>query len=42
MVGELIYGDSTWGTERTISDVILDPGNWSLDNFGEVISCNYI
>ena len=35
--GTYLWGDSTWGTERTISDVILDPGNWSLDNFGEVL-----
>ena len=31
------WSTSTWGTERTTSDVILDPGNWSLDNFGEVL-----
>ena len=28
---------STWGTERTISNVTLDPGSWSLDNFGQVL-----
>jgi hypothetical protein len=28
---------STWGTERTTSNVILDPGIWSLDNFGEIL-----
>jgi len=28
---------STWGTERTTSNVILDPGLWSLDNFGEIL-----
>jgi hypothetical protein len=32
-----LWGDSTWGTERGTSNVILDPGNWSLDNFGEVL-----
>ena len=32
-----LWGDSTWGTARTVSNVILDPGNWSLDNFGEVL-----
>jgi len=32
-----LWGDSTWGTERGTSDVTLDPGNWSLDNFGEVL-----
>ena len=31
------WGDSTWGTERDTSNVILDPGLWSLDNFGEVL-----
>jgi hypothetical protein len=35
--GTYLWGDSTWGTERTISDVVLDPGIWSLDNFGEVL-----
>tara|TARA_Y100001938_G_scaffold91247_1_gene125212 strand:- start:2763 stop:4682 length:1920 start_codon:yes stop_codon:yes gene_type:complete len=32
-----LWGDSTWGTARTTSDVVLDPANWSLDNFGEVL-----
>ena len=32
-----LWGDGTWGTERGTSNVILDPGNWSLDNFGEVL-----
>tara|TARA_R100001510_G_scaffold57605_1_gene66392 strand:- start:311 stop:2221 length:1911 start_codon:yes stop_codon:yes gene_type:complete len=32
-----LWGDSTWGTERSTSNVTLDPGNWSLDNFGEVL-----
>jgi len=31
------WSASTWGTERTVSNVTLDPGNWSLDNFGEVL-----
>ena len=35
--GTYLWGDSTWGTARTVSNVILDPGNWSLDNFGEVL-----
>jgi hypothetical protein len=35
--GTYLWGDSTWGTARTISDVTLDPGNWSLDNFGEIL-----
>jgi hypothetical protein len=35
--GTYLWGDSTWGTERTVSDVVLDPGNWSLDNFGQIL-----
>ena len=35
--GTYLWGDSTWGTARTVSNVTLDPGNWSLDNFGEVL-----
>ena len=35
--GTYLWGDSTWGTERATSNVVLDPGNWSLDNFGEVL-----
>jgi hypothetical protein len=35
--GTYLWGDSTWGTARTVSDVILDPGIWSLDNFGEIL-----
>ena len=31
------WSTSTWGTERSTSSVVLDPGNWSLDNFGEVL-----
>jgi hypothetical protein len=31
------WNTSTWGTERTTSSVILDPGNWSLDNYGQVL-----
>jgi len=26
-----------WGEESSTSNVILDPGNWSLDNFGEIL-----
>ncbi len=37
MVGVLLWGSSTWGTESATSNVVLDPGNWSLDNFGEVL-----
>ena len=35
--GTLTWGAETWGTERSTSSVVLDPGNWSLDNFGEVL-----
>jgi hypothetical protein len=31
------WGSDTWGTESATSDVILDPGLWSLDNFGEIL-----
>ena len=33
--GTSTWGASTWGTARTSSQIILDPGSWSLDNFGE-------
>jgi hypothetical protein len=29
------WGSDTWGTGSTSSSVILDPGSWSLDNFGQ-------
>jgi hypothetical protein len=35
--GTYLFGDSTWGTARTVSDVTLEPGNWSLDNFGQIL-----
>tara|TARA_E500000331_G_scaffold236656_2_gene226970 strand:- start:5260 stop:7224 length:1965 start_codon:yes stop_codon:yes gene_type:complete len=35
--GTYLWGNSTWGTERPTSNVTLAPGNWSLDNFGEVL-----
>jgi hypothetical protein len=35
--GTYLFGDSTWGTARTVSDVVLDPGIWSLDNFGQIL-----
>jgi len=31
------WNTSTWGTERDTSSVTLDPGNWSLDNYGQVL-----
>ena len=35
--GTYQFGKEAWGTARTVSNVILDPGNWSLDNFGEIL-----
>ena len=35
--GTGLYGASTWGTPRTTSQAVLDPGTWSLDNFGELL-----
>jgi hypothetical protein len=29
------WGASTWGTARTTANATLDPGSWSLDNFGQ-------
>src|SRR6056300_1938424 len=29
------WGSSTWGTPRTSANATLDPGLWSLDNFGQ-------
>jgi len=31
------WNTSTWGTASATSDVTLDPGLWSLDNFGQVL-----
>ena len=33
--GTFTWGSSTWGTARSTAGVTLEPGNWSLDNFGE-------
>jgi len=35
--GTYLWGEEAWGTERSTSNVILDPGFWSLDNFGEIL-----
>jgi hypothetical protein len=35
--GTALWGGSTWGTPRTTSNAILDPGSWSLDNYGELL-----
>ena len=31
------WNSSTWGTASATSDVVLDPGLWSLDNFGQIL-----
>ena len=31
------WGDGNWGEAASASDVTLEPGLWSLDNFGEVL-----
>ena len=31
------WGSSTWGTPRTTANALLDPGLWSLDNYGQVL-----
>ena len=33
--GTLNWGESTWDTARSSSDVVVSARNWSLDNFGE-------
>ena len=33
--GTLAWGESTWDTARSSSDVVVSARNWSLDNFGE-------
>jgi hypothetical protein len=33
--GTSTWGTVAWGAGSTSSSVILDPGNWSLDNFGQ-------
>jgi hypothetical protein len=35
--GTSYWNDSTWGTARTATSVVLDPGLWSLDNFGQIL-----
>jgi hypothetical protein len=31
------WSRGTWGSASTTSSVILDPGSWSLDNFGQIL-----
>jgi hypothetical protein len=40
--GTSYWGDSTWGTERATTSVILDPGLWSLDNFGQILTATIL
>jgi hypothetical protein len=40
--GTSYWGDSTWGTERTTTSVVLDPGLWSLDNFGQILTATIL
>ena len=35
--GTSTWGSSTWGTASATSNVVLDPGLWSLDNFGQIL-----
>ena len=35
--GTSSWGASTWNTPRATSTVVLDAGNWSLDNYGQVL-----
>jgi hypothetical protein len=40
--GTSYWGDSTWGTERGTTSVVLDPGLWSLDNFGQILTATIL
>jgi len=31
------YGEEEWGTTRSVTNVTLDPGSWSLDNYGQLL-----
>tara|TARA_R110002020_G_scaffold3405_4_gene15238 strand:- start:3587 stop:5527 length:1941 start_codon:yes stop_codon:yes gene_type:complete len=35
--GTSTWSSSTWGTASSTSNVVLDPGIWSLDNFGQIL-----
>ena len=35
--GAGLWGAGTWGTARSTAATVLDPGNWSLDNYGQVL-----
>jgi hypothetical protein len=36
------WGSDTWGTESATSNVILNPGLWSLDNFGQILTATIL
>ena len=36
-MGNLFMGQLYMGNRKTNFDVVLEPGNWSLDNFGETL-----
>ena len=40
--GTSYWNDSTWGTARTAASVVLDPGLWSLDNFGQILTATIL
>lgn len=31
------WGDEEWGTERSVTNVTLSPGSWSLDHYGQLL-----
>jgi len=31
------WGRGTWGSPSTVSNLIIDPASWSIDNFGQVL-----
>jgi hypothetical protein len=31
------WGEEEWGTTRSVTNVTLDPGSWSLDNYGQLL-----
>jgi hypothetical protein len=35
--GAGLWGSSTWGTARTTTNSTIDPGLWSLDNYGQIL-----
>jgi hypothetical protein len=36
--GASTWNDSTWGTARSATSFTLEPGAWSLDNYGAVLN----